>query len=77
MSPSDFYRKQAAQQKAAADAATLENVRERCQRAHDAWAALAAKSERVAQQRAASQKISETSENRHDGFATAARQDGV
>ena len=40
-----FYREQAAQQQAAADAATLENVRERCQRASDAWLALAAKSE--------------------------------
>ena len=40
-----FYREQAAQQQAAADAATLKNVRERCQRAADAWAILAAKSE--------------------------------
>ncbi|MFW2852119.1 hypothetical protein ACM61V_09335 [Sphingomonas sp. TX0543] len=47
MSTLFFYREQAAQQQAAADAATLDNVRERCQRASNAWAALAARSERA------------------------------
>jgi len=56
MTPLQFYREQAAQQKAAADAATLQNVRERCQRAADSWTALAARSERAERQRAAAQK---------------------
>ena len=56
MKPLQFYQEQAAQQKAAADAATLQNVRERCQRAADSWAALASKSEQAELQRAASQK---------------------
>lgn len=43
-----FYREQAAEQQEAADSATLENVRERCQRAADAWSALATRTERVA-----------------------------
>ena len=47
MSPLLFYREQAAQQQAAADAAPLQNVRERCQRASDAWAVLALRSERA------------------------------
>lgn len=47
MSPPLFYREQAAQRRAAADAATLRNVRERCQRASDAWVALALRSERT------------------------------
>lgn len=47
MSPLLFYREQAAQQRAAADAATLQNVRERCKRASDAWTALAVRSERA------------------------------
>ena len=47
MSPLIFYREQAAQQQIAADAATLQNVRERCQRAADAWTALADRSERA------------------------------
>jgi hypothetical protein len=46
MSPLIFYREQAARQKVEAEAATLQNVRERCQRASDAWTALAARSER-------------------------------
>ena len=47
MSPLMFYREQAAQQQLAADAATLDNVRERCQRAADAWLGLANRSERA------------------------------
>ncbi|MDT7933553.1 MAG: hypothetical protein RQ833_02980 [Sphingomonadaceae bacterium] len=46
MSPIVFYREQAAQQQLAADAAALQNVRERCQRASDAWTALAERSEK-------------------------------
>jgi hypothetical protein len=61
MSPLLFYRQQAAQQQAAADAATLQNVRERCQRASDAWAALALRSERAdaARLQAAADKLTE------------------
>lgn len=59
MSPSLFYRTQAEQQQAAADTATLQNVRERCQRAADAWMALATRTERsdTARVEAASQKL--------------------
>lgn len=46
MSPTNFYRTQADQQQQAADDAVLDNVRDRCQRAADAWAALAKRSER-------------------------------
>jgi hypothetical protein len=42
-----FYRAQAEQQQQAADDAALENVRERCQRASNAWSALARRSERT------------------------------
>lgn len=47
MSPTVFYRAQAEQQQRAADDAVLENVRDRCQRASDAWSQLAARSERA------------------------------
>lgn len=47
MSSLPLYREQAAQQQAAADAATLENVRDRRQRASNAWTALAVRSERA------------------------------
>ncbi|MBB4153956.1 hypothetical protein GGQ80_001862 [Sphingomonas jinjuensis] len=46
MSPTVFYRAQAEQQQQAADDADLDNVRDRCQRASDAWTALAKRSER-------------------------------
>jgi len=59
MTPLQFYREQAAQQKAEADAATLQNVRERCLRAADSWTALAARGERAERQRAAAQKPAE------------------
>ena len=42
-----FYREQAAQQQAQADDALLDNVRERCQRAADAWRVLADRIERA------------------------------
>lgn len=56
MSQLQFYREQAAQQRAAADAATLQNVRERCLRAAYTWATLAAKSEQTELLRDAAQK---------------------
>ena len=46
MSPTLLYREQAQQQQHAADQAILENVRERCQRASNAWTELAVRSER-------------------------------
>lgn len=70
MTPLQFYREQAAQQKVAADAATLQNVRERCQRASDAWAALAAKSERIADQRADLARSGIGSEKQNSVLAT-------
>lgn len=47
MSTLTFYQEQATLQQIAADAATLQNVRDRCQRAADAWAKLAARRERI------------------------------
>ena len=40
-----FFQARAAQAQADAEAATLEHVRERCRRSHDAWMALADKAE--------------------------------
>ncbi|MBY8821933.1 hypothetical protein [Sphingomonas colocasiae] len=68
-----FYQEQAALQQIAADNATLENVRERCQRAADTWAAFAARSERAEKARieAASEKLlAGLSENPDQGCAT-------
>ena len=42
-----FYRARAAEQHAAADAATLDNVRIRCERAAKAWDEMAARAERT------------------------------
>jgi hypothetical protein len=47
-----FYREQEAQQQGEADAALLDNVRERCQRAADAWRVLADRIERADTMRA-------------------------
>lgn len=69
-----FYRDQAEQQQAAADASPLQNVRERCQRASGAWAALADRTERGEKARleAASAKLLQgISENPDRGFAAA------
>ena len=71
MTPLQFYRDQAAQQKTAADAATLQNVRDRCQRASAAWAALATRSERIELQRAASQMFDNAKKNQQNGPAAA------
>ena len=43
----EFYRARAAEQHAAADEATLDNVKDRCERAAAAWDAMAARAERT------------------------------
>ena len=48
-----FYRARAAAEHAAAEAATLDNVRDRCERAEAAWTQMAERAERTRQQRAA------------------------
>ena len=53
MSNKLFYREQAARQQADADTASLDNVRDRCQRAADAWTLLAERIERADTLRAA------------------------
>lgn len=47
-----FFRARAAEAHADAEAATLDHVRERCQRSEAAWSALAAKAERSERLRA-------------------------
>lgn len=47
MNESNLYRARAEQCRAEADAATLENVRERCLRAESAWIAMAERGERT------------------------------
>ena len=42
----DFYRARASESRADAEAATLDNVRDRCLRAAAAWDAMAARAER-------------------------------
>jgi hypothetical protein len=51
MSTLEFYRGQMAQAQADADAATLDNVRDRCLRAKAAWENMAARLERTDQMR--------------------------
>jgi hypothetical protein len=43
----NFYRQRAEAEQANADAASLDNVRDRCQRAANSWAAMAARAERT------------------------------
>lgn len=43
----EFFRARAAEQHAAAEAATLDNVRARCERAARAWDEMAARAERT------------------------------
>lgn len=72
MSPLVFYQQQADQQKAAANASPLQNVKERCQRASDAWAALADRTERSENSRretASTKLLSGLNENPDRGFA--------
>lgn len=47
----EFYRVRAAEERANAEAATLDNVRDRCDRAARAWEAMAARSIRTVQAR--------------------------
>jgi hypothetical protein len=52
MNEVNFYRSRAAQCRAEADAATLDNVRERCPRAEAAWVVMAERGERTDAMRA-------------------------
>jgi hypothetical protein len=52
MSEVSFYRARAAQCRAEAEAATLDNVRERCLRAEEAWIVMAERGERADAMRA-------------------------
>jgi len=73
MSSLPFYRDQAAQQQHAADTATLQNVRERCQRAADAWSVLAERTERADNARvqiASDKLLTAMNENPDRGLAT-------
>jgi hypothetical protein len=51
-----FFRARAAEAHAAAEAATLDHVRERCERSEAAWTALADKAERSERMRQAEAK---------------------
>lgn len=67
-----LYRDEAVRQRSAAEASTLQNVRERCERAAQAWDALAVRSERAdaARSKAASEKLLlNSSENPDRGLA--------
>lgn len=52
MSQLEFYRARAAEAKRDAEAATLDNVRDRCLRAEAAWAEMAARADRGDRMRA-------------------------
>lgn len=56
------YREQAARARADADAATLDNVRERCLRAESAWLAMATRQETVDRARAQRENTVQTQE---------------
>ena len=71
MSASQFYRAQAVQQQSAADAAILRNVQDRCQRAADAWSALATRSENTDNARALSRLAKDADEVPDRGLASA------
>ena len=53
MDMNSFYREQARREQGAADGADLANVRDRCQRAADAWSRLADRLDHAARLRAA------------------------
>lgn len=53
-----FYRARAAQANADAEAATLDNVRERCRRSEEAWTLLADRAARTEKMRAGSSSTS-------------------
>jgi hypothetical protein len=52
MSQLEFYQTRAAEARRDADAATLDNVRDRCLRAEAAWSGMAARAERSEKMRA-------------------------
>lgn len=72
MSTKQFYRDQAALQSEAAEAAHLDNVRDQCARAAQAWTALATRSQRVddAREAQAAKLLNDLSENPDRGMAT-------
>lgn len=73
-----LYREEAARQRTAAEASPLQNVRARCERAAQAWDALAVRSERAdaARAKAASNKLlADMSENPDRGLAVNVRSD--
>lgn len=73
-----LYRDEAVRQRLAAEQSTLQNVRERCERAAQAWDALAVRSERADATRikaAADKLLAAPSENPDRGFAAPARRD--
>ena len=75
MSSSPLYREEAARQRSAAEASPLQNVRERCERAAQAWDALAVRGEcaDAARAKAASDKLLvEPSMNPDHGLASPA-----
>ena len=68
-----FYQEQAVRQQQTAADATLQNVRERAQRAADAWSNLAARSERADDERAqaaSNRSAAELGENSDCGSAS-------
>jgi hypothetical protein len=71
-----LYRNEAARQRSAAEASPLQNVRERCERAAQAWDALAARSERADAARimaAANKLLADTSATPDQGLAAPVR----
>ncbi|WP_448501073.1 hypothetical protein [Sphingomonas sp.] len=63
-----FYRQRATTEQANADAAILDNVRDRCDRAAKAWAAMADRAERTQTQRAAREAATDAA--REDALPT-------
>ncbi len=51
MTDRETYLARAAEARAEAEAATLDNVRDRCRRSEEAWSAMAARAERTEQMR--------------------------
>lgn len=73
-----LFRDEAARQRSAAEASPLQNVRDRCERAAQAWEALAVRSERTdaARNKVASDKLlADTSEHPDRGLAQPVRGD--
>lgn len=73
-----LFRDEAARQRSAAEASPLQNVRERCERAAQAWDALAVRSERADATRtkaAADKLLGDPSENPDRELAAPVRHD--